>query len=80
MGKIGGMQKLSLSDICFGIPHAIKHELMHALGFYHEQARTDRDDYVNIHYDNIWFSNAFHKNEFIQVFELKTKKFSMGYL
>ncbi|XP_013409923.1 MAM and LDL-receptor class A domain-containing protein 1 isoform X1 [Lingula anatina] len=45
-------QRISLSRSCFS-HGAIVHEMMHALGFYHEQSRADRDDYVTIMYANI---------------------------
>ena len=42
-----GYQEISLQNECVrkGI---VLHELMHTLGFYHEQGRYDRDKFVEI--------------------------------
>ena len=52
LGHIGGQQPLSLGNGCFR-HGTIMHEFLHAFGFYHEQMRTDRDDYILVNYDNI---------------------------
>jgi len=51
LGKKGGMQVLKLA---FGLKSAvIKHEFLHALGLNHEFTRKDRDEYVDIFFENI---------------------------
>lgn len=47
-----GKQELSLGQGCEFKGTAI-HELMHALGFYHEQVRPDRDQYLKIQFQNV---------------------------
>ncbi|OWA53845.1 putative Embryonic protein UVS.2 [Hypsibius exemplaris] len=49
-------QRLGLSLAkCFtnGSIGITQHQLMHSLGFYHEQSRLDRDEYVDINWQNI---------------------------
>ncbi len=46
----------------------ILHELGHALGFFHEQSRPDRDDYVIIAWDNIKESNKHNFEKWVKCF------------
>ncbi|KAF2363449.1 Peptidase M12A [Trinorchestia longiramus] len=55
VGRVGGEQPLSLGMFCslFWDRGNIYHELLHALGFYHEHTRPDRDHHVLVKWDNI---------------------------
>ncbi|WGL61185.1 M12 family metallopeptidase [Pigmentibacter sp. JX0631] len=53
IGMIGGAQKLLLHNMQCMRLGTIMHELMHSIGFYHEQSRYDRDQYIIINWDNI---------------------------
>jgi len=39
--------------VCFDRVGQIAHEFFHALGFYHEVQRNDRDNYVVLNYQNL---------------------------
>ncbi|MBS0187344.1 MAG: hypothetical protein JSS51_04700 [Planctomycetes bacterium] len=51
VGKIGGSQTVNLVN--WNIRYIICHELMHALGIYHEQQRSDRGTYVVVNAANV---------------------------
>ncbi|KYN35698.1 High choriolytic enzyme 1 [Trachymyrmex septentrionalis] len=53
IGRKGGEQKMNLQiPECLG-KGVIIHQLMHAAGFSHEHTRSDRDNYVEINWENI---------------------------
>lgn len=59
VGRYGGPQILSLqppddkSPNCLGTEGRALHELLHALGIFHEQSRADRDKFITVHLDNV---------------------------
>jgi len=73
IGRIGGRQRMSLVNGCFGVG-IVMHEWLHAFGFYHEQGRTDRDDFVTINWSNIQpgYENNFNKYTQTQINHLGT--------
>ncbi|XP_065648141.1 zinc metalloproteinase nas-4 isoform X2 [Hydra vulgaris] len=46
------INNISLSLGCFQIG-TIMHEIGHSIGLFHEQSRTDRDDFVEINWNNV---------------------------
>lgn len=51
-GKLGGGQVLNLSPKC--VRHGVViHEFLHALGIFHQQSATNRDEYITINWENI---------------------------
>uniref|UniRef100_A0A8C1KZV0 Metalloendopeptidase n=1 Tax=Cyprinus carpio TaxID=7962 RepID=A0A8C1KZV0_CYPCA len=53
LGMTGGSQTLSLQSPGCMWSGVAAHQLMHALGFVHEQSRSDRDYHISILWENI---------------------------
>lgn len=66
LGRVGGKQPLWVGPGCG--PKEIAHEIMHAVGFIHEQNRADRDSFIEVLWQNV------HENAKIN-FEVFPKDF-----
>ncbi|XP_078617116.1 meprin A subunit alpha-like [Branchiostoma floridae x Branchiostoma japonicum] len=53
VGRKGGPQNVNLNGACAKRKGSIQHELMHTIGFLHEQSRSDRDKHIKVLWDNI---------------------------
>ncbi len=64
----GGEQNIQLNDISdnngcwYG---SIAHEILHAAGFWHEQSREDRDNFIDIFWNNIDPNNQYNFDKHI---------------
>ncbi|KAJ7378877.1 metalloendopeptidase [Desmophyllum pertusum] len=65
VGAIGGEQILNMGSGCQYVG-LVLHEFGHAIGYFHEHNRPDRDDVVDIKWDNVQygFKDAFYKYTF----------------
>ena len=52
VGRSGGKQLVSLARGCFSL-RTVAHEIGHAIGYWHEQSRPDRDEHVKVHFSRI---------------------------
>ena len=61
IGVQGGRPHFSIGRGCTSDGTVI-HEKMHAIGFFHEQSRRDRDEYVTLYWNNINSSESVLKS------------------
>ncbi|KAF6207400.1 hypothetical protein GE061_018642 [Apolygus lucorum] len=77
VGRVGGPQDINLqSPGCLVQKGTVMHEMMHALGFLHEQNRWERDDYVTINYANI---QPGRENNFVKAEKSSTDALGITY-
>ncbi|MCI4378995.1 hypothetical protein PGIGA_G00222720 [Pangasianodon gigas] len=62
IGRTGNMQTVSLAQNGCVFHQIVQHELLHALGFNHEQCRSDRDNHIRVVWDNVVDDNKHNFN------------------
>lgn len=65
VGRVGRQQRLNLAPGCNNVGIAI-HEFGHTLGLWHEQSREDRDNFVEIRWENIETEPTDRRHNFSQ--------------
>ena len=70
-----GGQPLSLGPGC---EHSsiVVHELMHAIGFYHSHQRSDRDEHLTIHWNNV---NPAFRSQFSRLYAHNSRLFTKNF-
>ena len=83
IGTIGGSSTIGYSSESYMLlyqvtPLIILHELGHCLGLQHEHQRHDRNDYIKVHWKNIYISNF---NNFFFIYDglIDIKKYKYDY-
>merc|ERR1712168_576169 len=64
VGRTGNAQTVSLSRQGCVYHNTVQHELLHALGFNHEQTRSDRDSHIRVLLQNVQSVMQYHKYAF----------------
>ena len=75
VSSIGGMQEISIGIGCY-LKGTIMHEISHAAGMWHEQSRTDRDNYVTINTANITSGREFNFDIYSYGFDVGSYDYS----
>jgi len=77
IGRYGGKQVVNFQNPgCLVKVGTIMHELMHVLGFFHEQNREERDDHVTVYYNNI---KKGAEDNFVKLEKGLTSGYGIGY-